>query len=121
MDCNNCSAPCCTEGRLMLFNDEYKIFRHLNGDRDIPNYHFGKKLYEITLPCPFFDHKSNNCTIYDERPLVCHIFPLRITGVAMPSGMLGRDCVKFQDLTDQGISNREQAMELLDISMEELG
>jgi len=47
--------------------------------------------YQIADPtCPFFDEKTNACTIYDERPTACRAFP--ITWIKHDTIVLAPDC-----------------------------
>jgi len=56
----------------------------------------GARLYQMTHDvCPFLDRRRNRCKIYEQRPIVCRMFPLH------PAGLMS--CTALTQLTRLGL------------------
>lgn len=86
--CEGCiSAPCCSGPITLLFEDIQKLTKVLGISRKkclkdhVKRGHdeFGLPSYELknTYPCEFLD-KDARCTIYDNRPWACQMYPVRL-------------------------------------------
>ena len=82
--CDKCDALCCRVAPngepLGITKDEYIAFADKFGESKLKS--LGIKLDgvvgSIPIPCPFL--KSDMCTIYSDRPLVCILYPLDTGG-----------------------------------------
>lgn len=55
----------------------------------------------VKPPCPYRDSETGACTTHDNRPLVCHLYPLGIETVDQnPFWVLYRDCA-YIDLVSE--------------------
>jgi len=95
-DCHRCGL-CCEgsifkEPMLPLTKVERRVIAHYLGWRTKRLRHFcthrNDTLY-LKLPCPFYDGRKHNCTIYEVRPLSCQFYPLQSAiQVKTPDGEL---------------------------------
>jgi Fe-S-cluster containining protein len=74
--CGACDAPCCRQNP----NGEPTTLLALEYRRLVKKYGAENFILKdgqgfIPMPCPFL--KSNRCTIYEDRPLVCVFFPFQ--------------------------------------------
>lgn len=90
VSCDGCDAPCCRSNpygkqTLGLISSEYLRLEKIFGSKvligkGLKICHNGSELLiDIPLPCPFLD-KNNKCSIYNERPLVCVLYPFQPGG-----------------------------------------
>jgi Fe-S-cluster containining protein len=87
--CITYNGGCCVGVRLCVHKDELKPFHDLMKNGNLPNGHslklWDKNDKNINLyssgdhPCMFLGYK-NGCKIYDNRPLICRMYPLHWKG-----------------------------------------
>lgn len=103
VNCEGCDARCCKQNPngepLQMLPPEYTRLAERYGKE-----HFivkGEWAY-LPMPCPFL--KSDRCTIYRERPLVCVIYPFQ-PGASDAAGnnilALASSCPEARRITKQ--------------------
>jgi Fe-S-cluster containining protein len=80
VNCVECNALCCQgHDSIFLFAPDIKIFQLLECEegKDVRISQFGEMGYLETRgePCPALDLPTNRCTIYQDRPMICRVFP----------------------------------------------
>lgn len=74
--CFACDAPCCKHNPhnevFQLLPPEYQQLSKKYGDN---NFFHKDGTPCMVMPCPFL--RNNQCTIYDDRPLMCVLYPLQ--------------------------------------------
>ena len=90
-DCSRCPAYCCSYDRILVENrDLVKLARRFGVDKETARRRFTKiREGEQVLRhhkdaiygsvCMFLDTKTRRCTVYEDRPGVCHEYPERPT------------------------------------------
>ncbi|MCS3923796.1 YkgJ family cysteine cluster protein [Methanosalsum natronophilum] len=76
----SCNSHCCKNGKVHLFEEEKESLlrlrpdkkRHIAIEKDV------SYLYTIDFPCVFLDD-SHRCEVYVERPLVCGLYPFKVS------------------------------------------
>jgi len=56
------------------------------------NLNSGLTFQTLNLPCRFLDKESGLCTVYEERPLVCRIFPFYLEPLTGHATLLPVQC-----------------------------
>lgn len=75
VNCSKCSH-CCSRDFIYLYPFEVEFYKKIGAnviEKDGVGY-FKKE----TIHCPFLDKSGLGCTIYENRPITCRIFPLEI-------------------------------------------
>lgn len=74
--CGACDAPCCRQNPgdepSYLMPPEY---RRLSKKYGSEHFLVDKEGAFLPMPCPFLE--NNRCTIYEDRPLVCVLYPFQ--------------------------------------------
>ena len=77
VDCNSCTVCCETGGLVYVRNEEVSRLEQLN----VPLTSIGDVTFIRRLPdgaCPMLDRAQKKCSIYEDRPQCCRLFPLDI-------------------------------------------
>ena len=81
ISCDNCDTNCCKsnpvtfeQGIPLMLPEYHKLSTLYSKD----NFRIGKESFIIPLPCAFL--KGNHCSIYDNRPFICALFPFQVGG-----------------------------------------
>lgn len=72
--CDNCEANCCKLLEISLSKEEYLQLIKIKLDLKIKQNIIE---YIIEPPCPFLN-SLNKCSIYENRPILCRCYPIRI-------------------------------------------
>lgn len=77
IDCKNCDARCCTsnpptENPIEMTAREYYDITHEKSP---------ERLVKISYPCRFLN-ENNQCSAYNNRPMVCVMYPLQTGGMS---------------------------------------
>lgn len=103
VNCEGCHAPCCKVDpsglQISVLPPEAKRLAEKYGWE-----HFIIKddKYWLPTPCPFL--KNNRCTIYQDRPLVCVLYPFQpggTDGEGNPLIALASSCPESRRITKQ--------------------
>ena len=83
-----CRAECCRNGRVHIFEDEFRVLTEEDKERtqNIGKDSLVPDLYVINNPCSFLS-KSNRCEIYDKRPTVCGMYPFKVNSSGTSLGL----------------------------------
>jgi Fe-S-cluster containining protein len=88
-DCSRCPAYCCSYDRILVEKaDLARLARHFGVDVETARTRFTKirdgervlrhrKDVTFGSVCTFLDPQTRRCTIYENRPSVCHEYPSR--------------------------------------------
>lgn len=77
VNCKGCTVCCESGGMVYVRNDEIPRLKNLNVPLvTIDGISFIKRLPDGS--CPMLDRQRNNCSIYEDRPLCCRLFPLDV-------------------------------------------
>ena len=77
VNCSGCTACCEHGGLVYVLDEEVEVLRHLG----VPMVAVGGVTFIKRLPsgaCPMLDLKNRRCSIYEQRPLCCRMFPLDV-------------------------------------------
>jgi Fe-S-cluster containining protein len=81
IDCEGCRAPCCRQNPAglptQLLASEYRRLSEKYGKE---NFVIKDSAVYLPIPCPFL--RSSRCSIYEERPFVCVLYPFQFGGSA---------------------------------------
>ena len=75
MNCDGCLKNCCKTSTLVLSEKDLEFF--LSKFEDLKYFKYGPFIV-LDEPCPCF--KENKCSIYDQRPTICKIYPYTYEG-----------------------------------------
>ncbi len=86
--CYDCGAGCCQSVKMAINKDEPAgaIFLEKYQDDDLPKGHDLWNSVERNnnwfyssngKPCMFFNQENNECSIEDEKPVICKLYPLK--------------------------------------------
>ena len=70
--CKSCRADCCKEFEVFLSEYDKMRIMKINKDRDLFD---GNSFNTKNNACPFYDDKKKKCTIHNNKPLDCRIYP----------------------------------------------
>lgn len=89
-ECEYC-GECCRDNQVFLFQEDFKRISEKHPDiYDMLDKN--KSEYYIRNPCGFLDN-MNKCSIYDDRPNICEIYPFSIShayaGIALYMCQMG--------------------------------
>jgi len=79
VNCNGCTVCCESGGMVYVRDEEVPQLRSLK----VPLVAIDGVTFIKRLPdgsCPMLDRRGNNCSIYENRPLCCRLFPLDVLG-----------------------------------------
>ncbi len=76
---DNCNAHCCRNGSIHLFEEEKNNLVHAYPEKGsmIRSEKNVDHLYLINSPCMFLS-SIDRCEIYNERPVVCGLYPFKV-------------------------------------------
>lgn len=91
-NCGSCADKCCSQPYDWVYLtsrevSRLKIASALTEEEfvvSLRNEKTGHVFHALSLPCRFLDAGTGQCTVYEERPLVCRLFPFSVeplTGV----------------------------------------
>ncbi|HHW99871.1 MAG TPA: hypothetical protein GX740_01025, partial [Acholeplasmataceae bacterium] len=116
MNCNGCEYPDCM-GYIWLTKQETKKLSNLGVDiltinedinciNSLGDISVDTDFSSIVYPkCPLRCDKSYKCKIHDERPMVCHIYPVGLESAKNGSilWVLHKDCLFVKQLENKGL------------------
>ncbi|MEW6714625.1 MAG: YkgJ family cysteine cluster protein [Nitrospirota bacterium] len=77
LNCGTCGV--CENDLIYLLPDEEPFFRKMGIDLiEVEGVHFLVKTPKDGQYCPFRDQQTRTCSIYNNRPAICRMFPLEI-------------------------------------------
>ena len=99
-NCSSCIHKCCHQPYdwVFLTTREIKAIRSRTGLSEAEfvterkNLNSGLTFQTLNLPCRFLDKESGLCTVYEERPLVCRIFPFYLEPLTGHATLLPVQC-----------------------------
>ena len=87
-ECKRC-GKCCRKAFVQVSDEEIaSLCKHLHiGFEEFDSEYMDQEAIENYLrrPCPFL--KGNDCSIYEQRPNVCRVFPFTETGISQTCPM----------------------------------
>jgi uncharacterized protein len=125
MDCSNCGV-CCTETEMLLCKKDIGRLERRGFSRN-QFVSFDKKGY-ATLKnregyCFFYDAKNRRCTVYEDRPSGCRVYPVILdeeTGIILDEicesrnsisdsekGRKGKKVIRLLEVIDAEASQRQ--------------
>jgi Fe-S-cluster containining protein len=85
VNCSGCNAPCCRRNISGLpFAIHLEECEALSKKYGADKFTIVGGYAHLPMPCPFLE--SNQCSIYEDRPLVCIMYPFQ-PGASAPSGV----------------------------------
>ncbi len=70
--CKRGCSHCCMQSSIMIDEADAKLLAQVTGRQmDVPDYE--KSVSFRGVPCVFLDTSSNNCSVYEHRPMICRI------------------------------------------------
>lgn len=99
-DCAACTTKCCSEPFDWVYLTPTEMNR-LEMASGLPagtfteqqrNLQTGHAITILRLPCRFFDSRTGNCGVYEERPLICRLFPFYPEPLTGRGSLLSAQC-----------------------------
>jgi Fe-S-cluster containining protein len=73
INCNDCKPVCCKRGYILLLHDEFLRLKCIDPNIETDDFQY---LHFMNTPCKFL--RDDKCSIYDDRPDSCRIYPFHI-------------------------------------------
>jgi uncharacterized protein len=116
MDCSNCGV-CCTETEMLLCKKDVKCLEK-RGFRQSQFVNFDKNGYAVLKNrdgyCVFYDLKNRKCSIYEDRPAGCRVYPVILdeeTGIILDDICQSRNTITLEEKKIKG----KEVISLLEI------
>jgi Fe-S-cluster containining protein len=99
-DCASCSNKCCNQTYDWVYLTPREVER-LEAASAVParefmtydyNSRIGNTVALLRLPCRFLDQKTGTCSVYENRPLICRLYPFYPEPLAGRVALLPGQC-----------------------------
>ncbi len=107
MDCSNCGI-CCTETEMLLCKKDIKRLEK-KGFCQKQFVNFDKNGYALLKNrggyCIFYDLKNRQCSIYEDRPSGCRVYPVILdeeTGIILDDICQSRNTITLEEKRIKG-------------------
>lgn len=107
MDCSNCGI-CCTETEMLLCKKDIKRLEK-KGFCQKQFVNFDKNGYALLKNrggyCIFYDLKNRKCSIYEDRPSGCRVYPVILdeeTGIILDDICQSRNTITLEEKRIKG-------------------
>ena len=107
MDCSNCGV-CCTETEMLLCKKDIKRLEK-KGFCQKQFVNFDKNGYALLKNrggyCIFYDLKNRQCSIYEDRPSGCRVYPVILdeeTGIILDDICQSRNTITLEEKRIKG-------------------
>ncbi|MET0645731.1 MAG: YkgJ family cysteine cluster protein [Pyrinomonadaceae bacterium] len=99
-DCASCVNKCCSQpydwvyltarecSRLAAVSGR-RVEEFVEERRDADT---GDVFRALSLPCPFLDEKTGQCTVYEVRPMACRLFPFHVDPLTGDASLYPTGC-----------------------------
>ena len=104
--CHSCVFKCCSRPDDFVYLTPSEVTRlHEATGRppeafvtQLTNRHSGEHFTVLALPCTFLHSKTGQCQVYDQRPLMCKLYPFYMDALSGAIILEGALCKEHLDI-----------------------